>query len=420
MSDQRIAPGVSMTAPVPPKRKAAVAFILVTALLDVMSMGIVIPVLPSLIEQLAGSSARAGFWNGLFVALWAAMQFLFSPVIGSLSDNHGRRPVILISVAGLAADFLLMAVAPNLWWLAAGRMLGGLTSSSFTTVYAYMADISGPEERARGYGLIGAAFSAGFVAGPLIGGVLGEISDRAPFWAASALCALAFLYGLFILPESLPPEKRMPFAWSRANPFGALRLLRSHPDLTGLAVVNFLLYFSHHVFSAVFVLYAGDRYGLGPWQVGVLLAFTGVLDMVVQGLAVGPIVKRLGDRRTMILGLLCGMVGLSSMALAPTALLFTLAMLPNAGWGLAMPTIQSLMTVRVSESEQGQLQGANNSVASIAGTISPLFFGIVYSMSAGTAPVLPFIGTPFLIAAGILALAVILGRIGAVANAKTP
>jgi MFS transporter, DHA1 family, tetracycline resistance protein len=284
-------------------RKAAIAFILVTALLDIMSLGIVIPVLAPLIEQLAGSRQLAGIWNGVFVSQWAAMQFLCSPVIGSLSDRFGRRPVVLLSVAGLAADFVLMAVAPSLWWLAVGRILGGITSSSFTTAFAYMADITPPEERSKGYGLLGAAFSAGFVAGPLIGGALGEISLRAPFWAAAGLCGVAFLYGYFVLPESLTPEKRMAFSWRRANPFGAVRLLRSHPELTGLAAVNFLLYFAHHVFSAVFVLYAGDRYGWSAWQVGGLLAMTGALDMIMQGLLVGPVVKRFGDRQTMIVGL---------------------------------------------------------------------------------------------------------------------
>lgn len=389
-------------------RRAAIAFILVTALLDVMAMGIVIPVLPPLIEQFTGSTARAGVINGLFVALWALMQFLCSPVIGSLSDRYGRRPVILLSTLGLSADYVLMALAPDLWWLAAGRILAGVTSASFTTVYAYMADITAPDARARGYGLIGAAFSAGFVAGPLLGGILGEISPRAPFWAAAALSGVALLYGLFVLPESLARDKRMAFSWRRANPFGALMLLRSHRDLTRLSVVNFLLYFAHHLFAAVFVLYAGHRFGWSAFQVGTLLALVGALDMIVQGVLVGPVVKRLGDRRTMILGLAAGAVGIACMGLAPTGWLFTLAMLPNALWGLAMPTIQSLMTRRVSESEQGQLQGANMSVGSIAGVISPLFFGAVYSMSVGENPAFPHPGTAFLIAAAILAGAAII------------
>ena len=398
-----------MTESAPAARKATIAFIFVTAVLDIVAMGIVIPVLPTLIEQFAGSNARAGVINGLFVALWALMQFVASPVIGSLSDHHGRRPVILLSAAGLAADYVLMALAPNLWWLAAGRIIAGITSASFTTVYAYMADITPPEQRARGYGLIGAAFSAGFVAGPLLGGVLGEISPRTPFWVAGALSGIAFLYGLFILPESLPPERRMRFSWKRANPFGALMLLRSHHELFGLSFVNFLLYFAHHVFSAVFVLYAGYRYGWSAWEVGLVLALVGALDMIVQGLLVGPMAKRFGDRATMIFGLFGGAVGIACMGLASTGLLFALAMLPNALWGLAMPTLQSLMTQRVSESEQGQLQGANMSVASIAGVLSPLFFGAVYAASVGKEAPLRHPGAAFLIAALVLLAAAIIG-----------
>jgi DHA1 family tetracycline resistance protein-like MFS transporter len=399
-----------MTAPAPARRRAAIAFVLVTAALDIMAMGIVIPVLPTLIEAFAGSQARAGVINGLFVALWALMQFAASPVIGSLSDRYGRRPVILLSAAGLAADYVLMAIAPNLWWLALGRILAGVTSSSFTTVYAYMADITPPEGRARAYGLIGAAFSAGFVAGPLLGGVLGEISPRAPFWTAAALSGAAFLYGLAILPESLPPANRMGFSWRRANPFGAMRLLRSHPELAGLSIVNFLLHFAHHVFSTVFVLYAAHRYGWGAWQVGLLLALAGGLDMLVQGMLVGPLVKRMGDRGVMILGLFAGALGLACMGLAPGGVSFTLALLPNALWGLAMPTLQSLMTQRVSEFEQGQLQGASMSLASIAGVFSPLFFGAVYAVSVGEAARLPHPGAAFFVAALILLAAALLGR----------
>ncbi len=389
------------------RRKAAIAFILVTAALDIVAMGIIIPVLPSLIEEFVGSNARAGAINGALVALWALMQFFASPVIGSLSDRYGRRPVILLSTIGLAMDYVMMALAPNLWWLVVGRAVAGITSSSFTTVFAYMADITPPENRARAYGLIGAAFSAGFVAGPFLGGFLGEVSPRAPFWAAGAMSGLAFLYGLFVLPESLAPENRMSFSWARANPFGAFRLLRSHHELFGLTAVNFLLHFAHHIFSAVFVLYAGARYGWSAWEVGLLLAMVGVLDMAVQGLLVGRVVKRLGDRRTMILGLTVGALGIACMGLAPDGFLFTLAMLPNALWGLAMPTLQSLMTQRVSESEQGQLQGANMSVASVAGILSPVFFGAVYTASVGEDAILPYPGAAFLIAALVLLAAAV-------------
>jgi DHA1 family tetracycline resistance protein-like MFS transporter len=391
------------------RRQAALAFIFVTAVLDIVAMGIVIPVLPPLIEEFAGSNAQAGWINGVFVALWAGVQFVCSPIVGSISDRYGRRPVILLSAAGLSADYVLMALAPDLWWLAVGRIVAGLTSSSFTTVFAYMADITPPEGRARAYGLIGAAFSGGFVLGPVLGGFLGEISPRAPFWFAAAMSGIAFLYGLFVLPESLAPEKRMAFSWKRANPFGALQLLRSHTELFGLASVNFLLHFSHHVFSAVFVLYAGDRYGWGPWQVGLVLAFVGALDMAVQGLLVGPLVKRLGDRKVMVMGLVGGGIGLACMGLAPTGWLFAAAMVPNAFWGLAMPTLQSLMTRLVSESEQGQLQGATMSLGSIAGVASPLFFGAVYAATVQPVSFEPMPGLSFLIAAAVLLLGGALG-----------
>ena len=391
------------------QQRAALAFIFVTAVLDIVAMGIVIPVLPGLIEDFVGSNARAGVINGVFVALWAGMQFLCSPVIGSLSDQYGRRPVILISCAGLSIDYVLMALAPDLWWLALGRIIAGITSPSFTTIYANMADITEPENRARAYGLIGAAFSGGFVLGPVLGGFLGEFGARVPFWFAAGLSGVTFLYGLLVLPESLTPEKRMKFSWARANPVGALILLRRHAELSGLAVVNFLLYFAHHVFSAVFVLYAALRYGWGPGQVGLLLAMVGVLDMLVQGVLVGPVVKRFGDRATMVLGLFGGTVGIALMGWAPTGLWFILAMLPNAVWGLAMPTLQSLMTRRVGEDEQGQLQGANMSVASIAGVASPLFFGWIYSISAGQGAAVPHPGLAFFIAAGVLLLAALVG-----------
>ena len=389
--------------------KAAIAFILVSAVLDIIAMGIVIPVLPKLIEEFAGSNARAGVINGAFVALWAGMQFLASPIIGSISDRYGRRPVLLLSTAGLAIDYVLMAVAPNLWWLALGRILAGITSASFTTIYAYMADITAPEHRARAYGLIGAAFSGGFVAGPLLGGLMGEISPRAPFWLAGALSALAFLYGWLVLPESLPADRRMAFSWARANPFGALRLLMRERELTVLASVNFLVHFAHHVFSAVFVLYAGARYGWSLWEVGILLSFVGLLDATVQGWLVPRVTRHMGDRRTMVVGLAGGAVGIACMGLAPQGWLFVLAMFPNALWGLAMPTIQALMTRLVSEREQGQLQGANMSAASIAGVASPLFFGAVYALSVGERAVIPFIGTAFLIAAAVLMAGAFIG-----------
>ena len=389
--------------------RPALGFILVTAALDVMAMGIIIPVLPILVEEFTGSNAQAGIYNGLFVTLWAGMQFLCSPVIGSLSDRYGRRPVILISAAGLAADFALMALAPNLWWLALGRILGGITSSSFTTTFAYMADFTAPEQRSRAYGLIGAAYSAGFIAGPLVGGLLGEFGPRVPFWAAAGLGGVAFLYGLVVLPESLPRERRMAFSWARANPFGALRLLRTHPELTGLAWVYFLLYFAHHVFASVFVLYAGYRFGWSTWEVGMSLALWGVLDVIVQALLVGPIVKRIGDRRAMVIGLYAGAAGLAGLAIAPDGWSFVAAIVLSSIWGLSQPTILALQTRLVSEREQGQIQGANMSVAAFSGIIAPIFFGGVYAATVGNDAPIHAPGASFAIAALVLLAGAIIG-----------
>lgn len=387
----------------------AVAFILITAVIDVMAVGIVYPVLPTLIAEMSGSIEQAGLWNGVMVALWAGMQFLFSPLIGSLSDRFGRRPVILVSAAGLAADFALMALAPDLWWLALGRMIGGLTSASFTVVYAYLADITAPEQRSRAFGLVGAAWSGGFVLGPLLGGVLGEFGPRVPFWAAAGLAGIAFLYGLLILPESLKPSLRMPFSWRRANPFGALKLLGSHRELSGLAIVYFLIYFAHHIFSVVFILYAAHSFGWGALQIGLILALWGVLDVLIQAMVIGLVVKRIGDRRTMVIGLAGGGIGLVLIGVAPDEASFIAGVVVTAIWGLAMPTSQSLMTRLVSESEQGQLQGANMSIASLAGIASPLFFGWLYGLSVGEDPIIPFAGAAFLLAGLVLGGAALVG-----------
>lgn len=395
------------------RREAVFAFVMVIAVCDVIAMGIVMPVLPSLIEEFTGSNARAGFINGVFLAIWAGMQFLCSPIAGSLSDRFGRRPVLLLSAAGLGLDYVLMALAPNLWWLALGRVIAGATTASFTTVYAYMADISTDENRAKAMGMVGAAFSGGFVLGPLFGGALGELGPRAPFWAAAILSGLTFLYGAFILPESLAPEKRMAFSWKRANPFGAFALLSSHKELLGLSLTNFVMFFAHWVFPAVFVLYAQTRYGWSPLQVGFIFAFWGAMDMIVQLFLVDRAVKRFGERRLMIFGLSAGVVGFIGMGIAPAGPIFILAQIPAACMGFAMPTIMSLMTKRVSESEQGQLQGANMSVVAVAGVVAPIFFGWVYEVSVKIPPLFPHIGAAFFIGAALMFASAVLGWITA-------
>lgn len=380
-------------------RKPAIWMVLIAAFLDMMAMGIVMPVLPGLIEELTGSLASASLWTGLIGSLWALMQFVCAPLIGSLSDRFGRRPVILVSTAGLALDWVLMALAPNLWWLVAGRIIGGITSASATALFAYMADVTAPENRARAFGLIGAAISAGFVLGPALGGILGEISPRLPFWVAAGFSGAAFFYGLAVLTESLPPERRMAFAWRTANPVAALGMLAGRSELGRLALSVLLLTFSHRLFMTVFVLFAGHRHGLSTLQIGALLTFSSVLDLVMQGTVVGPATARFGDRRTTMAGLAGGALSFLAMGFAPSAALFIAAMIPASLMGLAEPTLKSMLSRRVAESEQGQLQGAMQSLASIAGISGPVFFGWVYAETSGTVP-----GLSFAIAAGLLAL----------------
>ncbi|MEO5587074.1 MAG: TCR/Tet family MFS transporter [Novosphingobium sp.] len=378
----------------------AIWMILIAAFLDMMAMGIVMPVLPGLIEDLTGSLAAAGIWTGVIGSLWALMQFVCAPIIGSLSDRFGRRPVILVSTAGLALDWVLMALAPNLWWLVAGRIIGGITSASATALFAYLADVTAPEARARAFGLIGAAISAGFVLGPALGGALGDISPRLPFWVAAGCSGAAFVYGLVVLTESLPPERRQPFHWRTAHPVAALRMLATRPALRPLSLGVFLLTFSHRLFMTVFVLFAGHQHGLTTLQVGALLAFSSVLDLIMQGVLVGPVTQRLGDRRTTILGLTGGALSFLAMGFAPSAAWFVAAMIPCSLMGLAEPTMKSLMSRAVAETEQGQLQGAMQSLASVAGITGPVFFGWVYALSSADLP-----GLSFVIGAGVLALA---------------
>ena len=388
-------------------RRPAIWMILVAAFLDMMAMGIVMPVLPGLIEDLTGSLAAAGFWTGLIGSLWALMQFACAPLIGSLSDCYGRRPVILISTAGLALDWVLMALAPNLWWLVVGRLIGGITSASATALFAYMADVTEPRQRARAFGLIGAAISAGFVLGPALGGVLGDISPRLPFWIAAGFSGAAFLYGLVVLTESLPLERRKPFVWRAANPVTALGMLARRRELGTLAFSVFLLTFSHRLFMTVFVLFAGHQHGLSTLQIGALLAFSSALDLIMQGIVVGPSTARFGDRRTTIVGLAGGTVSFLAMGFAPGPVWFIAAMVPASLMGLAEPTLKSMLSCRVLESDQGRLQGAMQSLVSVAGICGPIFFGWVYAVSSGTLP-----GLSFVIAAGILAAATVFASIG--------
>src|SRR5580692_11322103 len=285
---------------VPPARGAAVAFIFVTILLDMLALGLIMPILPKLVESFVDNdTAQAARIFGVFGTAWALMQFVFSPILGNLSDRFGRRPVVLLSNFGLGLDYVLMALAPSLIWLFVGRVISGVTSASISTAFAYIADITPAEKRAAVFGKVGAAFGAGFIIGPAIGGLLGSFDPRLPFWVAAGLSFANTLYGFLILPESLSQDRRAAFRWKSANPIGALHLLGSDPVLTGLSVVNFFTQLAHVVLPSTFVLYATYRYGWDARTVGLTLAMVGICAMVVQGAAIGPIVKRLGERRAL-------------------------------------------------------------------------------------------------------------------------
>ena len=387
-------------------RRAALVFIFITVVLDMLALGMMLPILPKLIETFSdGNTARAAEVFGVFGTVWALMQFGFSPMLGALSDRFGRRPVILVSNFGSGLDYILMALAPNLVWLFVGRVISGITSASIPTAFAYITDVTPPEKRARSFGLIGAAFGAGFVFGPAIGGVLGGIDPRLPFWVSAAFSLANGCYGLFVLPESLSPANRAPFEWRRGNPLGALKLLRSHHELFGLAIANFIAYVAHVVLQSVFVLYAGYRYGWDANAVGLCLALVGICSIIVQVGIVGPVVGRLGERAALVLGLMSAACGMTVFGLAPTGAVFLIGIPLMSLWGIAGPALQGLMTRRVGVDEQGQLQGANNSVMGISNLVGPtLFTGIfAYSIGGGRDWHLP--GAAFLVAALLLVAA---------------
>jgi MFS transporter, DHA1 family, tetracycline resistance protein len=374
------APDSSSPSPVPAPTRAAFLFIFITVALDMLALGVMIPVLPKLIiEFKRGNVAEAAGAAGLFGFSWAAMQFVFSPLLGAVSDRRGRRPVILLSNLGLGLDYLLMALAPSLVWLFVGRLISGITSASYATAAAYIADVTPEEERAAKFGMLGAAFGLGFVIGPALGGLLGGISLRLPFYTAAGLSLANALYGFFILPESLPPEKRAPFTWSKANPLGSLSLLRSHPRLLGLAVVAFLYHVAHDSLPSVFVLYTDYRYQWGERMVGFCLAAVGISSTIVAAFLVGPLVKRLGERRALLIGLSFGALGFGVYGWAPTGGFFLTGIPMLALWRLAGPSFQALMSRRVEQSAQGRLQGALASMSGVTGMIGPVLFTQIFA-----------------------------------------
>ncbi|WP_312167043.1 TCR/Tet family MFS transporter [Phenylobacterium sp.] len=395
--------------------KGAFRFIFAAAVINAVSFGIMIPVLPNLIKEFTGGdTAAASEWNVVFGAVWGVMQLFCGPILGMMSDRYGRRPILLVSLGGLAIDFLFMALAPSLMWLFVGRVINGLTAASFSTANAYVADVTPPAKRAKAYGWMGSAFSFGFLVGPALGGFLGDIDLRLPFFVAAALTSLNWLYGFFILPESLPPEKRVAkFDWKRANPVGSLSFLRSHNELLGLATIGLLFQLAHTVLPAIFVLYTGYRYGWTPGFMGLTMMATGLAGVLVQTLLVGPVVARIGERGALLLGAAAGAAGFAIYGLASTGWTYMIGVPVFALMNFLMPGLQGLMTRRVEPSAQGQLQGANQALQGIASVIGPIVFGMTFAWSIRHDGVLHQPGLAIYLAAGLLVGAFLLSlRVG--------
>jgi len=384
-------------------RKAAVAFIFVTIALDVLAMGMIAPVLPRLVTDfLGGNEVSAARIFGLFGTVWAVMQFFFSPLLGSLSDRFGRRPIVLLSNFGLGLDYLVMAVSPNLSWLFAGRLVSGITSASIPTAMAYIADVTPPKKRAEAFGMVGAAFGLGFVLGPALGGLLGQVNPRLPFWAAGAMSLLNAMYGMFVLPESLPLESRGQFSWKRANPVGSLKLLRRHRELLGLGAVLFLSYLTQQSLMNAWVLYLDYRYRWTNQTVGLSLALVGICSVLVGALLVKRLVNKFGERTTLLMGLGIGWMGFAIYGLAPTGALFLIGVPIMSLWGLAGPTSQGLMTHHVQPNEQGQLQGAVQCIRGMTALIGPSLFTLSFAAAIRPGVRWHLPGAPFLLASAIL------------------
>lgn len=393
-------------------RRAALGFIFVTVVLDMLAFGVAVPVLPRLVEAFeGGNTAQAAETIGLFNTVWALMQFVFAPLLGALSDRYGRRPVVLLSNFGLAVDYVIIAMAPNLTWLFVGRVLSGIATASIPTAMAYISDVTPPDKRAKAFGIMGAAFGVGFILGPALGGALGAVDPRLPFWCAAAFSLVNALYGMFVLPESLAVENRATgLDWSKCNPVGSLALLRRHKELLGLATVNFLGYVAHEVYITVYVLYVGYRYEWNTRSVGFSLALVGISSMIISAGLVGWVVTRIGERGAMLIGLFLGAFGFALFGLAPVSWLFLAAIPINALWGLAGPSSQALMTRLVSVSEQGELQGAIGAVRSLAMLIGPGLFAVTFAAFIAPERAVPIPGAPWFLAAAILLAALALAR----------
>ena len=389
-------------------RKAAVVFIFVTVMLDMLALGLIAPVLPKLIlDFLGGNATNAATWLGVFGTVFALMQFFFSPVLGVLSDRFGRRPVILLSNLGLGLDYIVMALSPTIGWLFVGRVISGITASSVPTAMAYISDVVPKEKRAGAFGMIGVAFGLGFILGPGIGGPLADISPRLPFWVAAGFSLANWLYGYIFVPESLRQEHRKIFTLRRANPIGSLVLLRSHPELWKLASLQFLAYVSHEVF-VIWALYAIYRFAWNQTTIGISLALVGVFTAAISGGLTGRIVAWLGERRTLYIGQFFGAVGMVIAGLARSGGLYLASIPVISMWNISFPAAQGMMTHRVGEREQGELQGAIQSLRSIAFVIGPFLFSGIFAWFIDPKHSLYLPGAPYYLAAALLFTAMLL------------
>ncbi|MGK4006292.1 TCR/Tet family MFS transporter [Sorangium sp. So ce1036] len=383
-----------------PGRRASVAFILATVLLDRLAIGVMLPVLPQLVSNfLGGDVGAASGYYGAFIALYSAMQFLFAPILGALSDRFGRRAVILSSLLGAAINYALLGVAPGLGWLFVGRMIAGITGASFSAASAYIADVTPPERRAQSFGLIGTTIGLGFVLGPALGGLLGDMHLRMPFFVAAGLNLLNFSYGLFVLPESLPRERRRPFSLRRSNPLASLARLGQRPVLLGLAVTIFCVQMAQQILQCVWPLFTAARFGWRPLDIGISLAAAGLGMAVVQGALIRVMVPRVGEHRSLLFGLALGAVSFVGFGLADSGLWMYIVLLPSSLGCVAAPAAQALISSEVESSQQGELQGSLATMASLTAIVGPLLGGGLLARYAppGAEPHIP--GAPFFAAA---------------------
>ncbi len=391
-----------------PKRPAALAFIFVTILIDVIGLGIIIPVLPTLIEQLTGEGvSRASQYAGWLSFAYAAAQFFFAPVVGGLSDRYGRRPVLLASLLGLGCDYIFLALAPSIAWLFVGRIVAGITGASFTTATAYIADVSPPEKRAQNFGLVGAAFGLGFIVGPVLGGLFAHFGPRIPFVVAAALSLCNFLYGFFLVPESLPLTQRRPFTWARANAVASLMRLGKYPQIIGLVVALILLYLAGSATQSVWTFYSILKFSWDEKLIGYSLGAVGLGALIVQGGLVRVLIPRLGAARAVTAGLVCYLIGFVLYAFASQGwMMFAITAIYCLG-GLAGPAMQASISGQVPANEQGELQGALTSLISATGVVGPLLMTNLFAWFTRPQAPVYFPGMPFLVGAVLTLLALL-------------